>query len=88
MTNQNSKEFIPSTTQDDLIQWRENMALVRRLTMKGKWKDGKETLKLMEEIYISMKEEFAIGEGIWIYSHNENNNVSKRIQGEVVGIGG
>ena len=88
MTNQNSKEFLLFTNQDDLIQWRDQMALVRRLTMKGKWKDGKETLKVMEEIYIKMKEEFATGEGIWVYSHNENNNVSERIQGEVVSIGG
>lgn len=88
MTNQNSKEIILSTTQDDLLQWRENMALVRRLTMKGKWREGKETLKLMEDIYIKMKEEFANGEGIWVYSHNENNNASQGIQSKVASIGG
>lgn len=83
-----TKEFIPSVTQDDLLEWREQMALVRRLYIKGKWPNGKETLMTMQEIYDSMKVQFATGDGIYIYSRDENNNASQGIQGQVISIGG
>ena len=60
------KEFIPNVTKEDLKQWREQMYNVRRLMMKGKWKEGQQAIDLMDEIFDSMMDQFATGEGIWV----------------------
>lgn len=68
MQTREGKMFIPNVTQQDLDEWKERMSFVRIRVFKGKWPDGMETLRLMEEIYRGMRDEFATGEGIWVNS--------------------
>lgn len=82
-----TKEFLPSVTQEDLTEWQDQIAFVRHIYTKGKWPNGKETLEMMDEIYKSMKKQFAVGEGIWVLLHNENNNDGQGIQGKIISIG-
>jgi len=60
------KKFYLNTTKEDLDSWKNQMAFVRSFVHKDKWIDGKNTLKVMEEIYNNMKIEFATGQGLWL----------------------
>ena len=62
----NGKVYMPLVTMDDLEEWKQHMSFVRVRTRRGTWPNGEEILKLMDEIYERMKEQFATGDGIWV----------------------
>jgi hypothetical protein len=65
--NHEGKIFIPFVTKTDLDEWRVQMSFVRLRILRGRIpNDG--IMNTMEEIYQSMKQQFAEGEGIWVYS--------------------